>query len=99
MEAFYTAEEIQRGKPARNLKLAMELGHYETEGWRLKKDGSRFFANIVFTALLDEGGELYGYVKVIKDITERRNSEERPPSIALPSWGELSVKMGIPKYI
>ena len=77
MNVFYTAEEIQKGEPERNLRLAMELGHYETEGWRLRKDGSRFFANIVITALLDEQGELYGYAKVTKDITEKRNAEER----------------------
>jgi len=76
MEVFYTSEEIENGEPERNLQLALEKGNYETEGWRVRKDGSEFFANIVFTSLIDEEGKLYGYAKVTKDITEKRKAEE-----------------------
>lgn len=75
MDVFYTAEEIQQGKPQHNLQMALQHGHFETEGWRLRKDGSAFYANIVFTSLVDEEGNLYGYAKVTKDITERKKTE------------------------
>ena len=56
--------------------MALQHGHYETEGLRVRKDGSTFFANIVFTSLIDDEGKLYGYAKVTKDITEKRRAEE-----------------------
>ena len=76
MDIFYTAEEIERGEPQINLKMARENGHYETEGLRLRKNGSSFYANIVFTSLFDTEGNLYGYAKVTKDITEKRRAED-----------------------
>jgi PAS domain S-box-containing protein len=73
---FYTAEDLRNGAPARELKQATETGRFEGEGWRVRKDGSRFLANIVITALRDEKGRLRGFGKITRDITERRQAEE-----------------------
>ncbi|MCU7549999.1 PAS domain S-box protein [Chitinophagaceae bacterium LB-8] len=72
---FYPEEDIISGKPANELKIARETGKYEEEGWRLKKDGSRFWANIVITAVYNNDGILIGYSKVTKDLTERKETE------------------------
>ena len=74
---FYAAEDIERGKPNRVLKLAAAAGRFEDEAWRVRKDGSRFWANSVVTALRDEIGQLKGFVKVTRDITERKQTEEQ----------------------
>lgn len=74
---FYTEEDINTGIPKNNLLKALQHGHFETEGWRLRKDGSSFFANVVFTALYDEDGIHTGYAKVTKDITEKRKADLR----------------------
>ncbi len=76
MDIFYTAEEVKKGEPKNNLRKAREKGHFETEGWRLRKDGSAFYADVTFTALIDNEGNLYGYAKVTRDITEQRRAEE-----------------------
>jgi PAS domain S-box-containing protein len=73
---FYSAEDISKGLPAMELKQAKENGRFEGEGWRVRKDGSRFLANIVITALRDEKGKLRGFGKITRDITERRRAEE-----------------------
>jgi PAS domain S-box-containing protein len=73
---FYSAADIRKGLPALELKQAKENGRFEGEGWRVRKDGSRFLANIVITALRDEKGQLRGFGKITRDITERRRSEE-----------------------
>jgi len=73
---FYSAEDIRKGLPAMELKQAKETGRFEGEGWRMRKDGSRFLANIVITALRDEKGKLRGFGKITRDITERRRAEE-----------------------
>lgn len=73
---FYPQEDIEAGKPDRELKIAVEMGRVEDEGWRLRKDGSRFWANVVITALRAPGGELQGFAKVTRDLTERRRAEE-----------------------
>jgi PAS domain S-box-containing protein len=69
---FYPPEDIERGKPDYELKVAAEEGRFEDECWRIRKDGSRFWANVLITALKDEKGALYGFGKVIRDITERK---------------------------
>lgn len=74
---FYRVEELQKNEPKANLQMARLYGHHETEGWRVKKDGSYFWASIVFTALIDESGELYGYSKITRDITERKKAQEQ----------------------
>ena len=68
--AFYPQEDIEAGKPERELRMARESGHVEDEGWRVRKDGTRFFALVVVTALYDLSGKLTGYAKV----TSRRGS-------------------------
>ncbi len=77
ISVFYTAEDIACSVPQKNLLTALQFGHYQTEGWRKRKDGTRFYANIVFTSLIDDNGNHYGYAKVTKDITEKRKDEER----------------------
>ena len=73
---FYPPEDIARGKPAWELKCAVTDGRVEDEGWRIRKDGSLFWANVVITALRDEQGELVGFAKVTRDLTERRKAED-----------------------
>jgi PAS domain S-box-containing protein len=74
---FYPEEEVARDKPAMELRRATEQGRFEDEGWRLKKDGTRFWANVVITPLRDGDGLLLGFAKVTRDLTERRASEQR----------------------
>jgi PAS domain S-box-containing protein len=74
---FYPEEAIARNWPATELVTAARDGRFEDEGWRLRKDGSRFWANVVITALRDEQGELRGFAKVTRDISLRREHEER----------------------
>ena len=74
---FYLPEDIERGHPEKELRLAQERGHCEEEGLRVRKDGSRFWASVLITALVDEEGNLRGFSKVVRDITERKNMEER----------------------
>ncbi|WP_222837313.1 PAS domain-containing sensor histidine kinase [Dyadobacter fermentans] len=73
---FYPEEDILNGKPAWELKVARATGKYEEEGWRLRKDGSRFWANIVITAVYDTEGRLSGFSKVTRDLTERKMNEQ-----------------------
>ncbi|MEO7091975.1 MAG: PAS domain-containing sensor histidine kinase, partial [Polyangiales bacterium] len=73
---FYPADDLVRGKPAWELEQAIENGSVEDEGWRIRKDGSRFWADVVITALHDEQGVLRGFAKVTRDLTDRRLSEE-----------------------
>lgn len=74
---FYPEEEAAQGKPDAALKMAEKEGRYEIEGWRVRKDGSRFWANVVLTALRDDDGHLVGYSKVVRDMTLRKQAEER----------------------
>ncbi len=74
---FYLPEAIAAGKPAQELELAAREGRAEDEGWRLRKDGTRFWANVVITALRDEAGRLVGFAKVTRDVTERKEAEEQ----------------------
>ena len=73
---FYPPEEVAAGKPARELEVAARDGRLEDEGWRVRKDGTRFWANVVITALFDEHRRLQGFGKVTRDMTERRNAEQ-----------------------
>jgi PAS domain S-box-containing protein len=75
LSTFYLPEDVQRGHPARLLKTAATQGHVEDEGWRVRKDGSRFWAYISITALRDDQGGLRGFVKVTRDLSERRQAE------------------------
>src|SRR5437660_1409735 len=73
---FYTPEDIEQGKPELGLRTATAEGRFEDEGWRVRKDGSRFWANVVTTALKDPKGKLRGFAKVTRDFTERKRGEE-----------------------
>ena len=73
---FYPQEAVDRKWPQEELKLARERGRFEDEGWRLRKDGTRFWANVVITALYDTRGDLTGFAKITRDLTERRLHEE-----------------------
>jgi len=73
---FYTPEDLARNHPAHELKLAAQNGKYQEEGWRIKKDGGRFWAHVVITALFDDAGTLRGFAKVTRDLTSRRQVEE-----------------------
>ena len=77
MSVFYTPDEVKRGEPHYNLLQAKDFGRFEQEGERVRKDGSIFWANVVFTALRDADGNLLGFTKVTRDITERRRAEEQ----------------------
>ena len=68
---FYPEEDVRNGKPTWELAVAAKEGRFEDEGWRLRKDGSRFWANVIITALRDKDGNLTGYGKVTRDFTER----------------------------
>ena len=74
---FYSQEARDRDHPAHELELARRDGRYEEEGWRLRKDGSQFWASVVITALRDSSGDLVGYGKVTRDLTSRRLAEEQ----------------------
>jgi PAS domain S-box-containing protein len=73
---FYSQEDILSGKPAQELGMAVRDGRVEDEGWRLRKDGSKFWANVVITALKDDEGNLLGFAKVTRDFTERMRAHE-----------------------
>jgi PAS domain S-box-containing protein len=73
---FYPAEALGRGHPDYELRVAIAEGRFEEEGWRLRKDGSRFWANVVITALRDASGKLIGFGKVTRDLTRRREFEQ-----------------------
>ncbi len=74
---FYSEEDRQTGLPGRILELARANGKFESEGWRVRKDGSRFWASVVLHAIRDEEGQLLGFAKVTRDLTERRAAEEQ----------------------
>lgn len=74
---FYPPEDRDWDKPAWELREAIRDGRFEDEGWRVRKDGSRFWANVIITALRDEEGHLVGFAKVTRDLTERRAAEQR----------------------
>ncbi|HXI35214.1 MAG TPA: PAS domain S-box protein [Gemmatimonadales bacterium] len=73
---FYPPAEIERGTPQHDLDQAAAQGRFEVEGWRMRKDGSTFWANVVFTAIRDPAGNARGFAKLTRDLTERRQVEE-----------------------
>ena len=74
---FYTAEDRETGVPDRALETARRTGRYEAEGWRMRKDGTRFWASVVIDAIYDDDGKLIGFAKVTRDMTERREAQLR----------------------
>lgn len=73
---FYSQEDIERGRPQHELEVASAEGRYEDEGWRIRKDGSRFWANVIITVLRGKDGRLKGFAKVTRDFTDRKGAEE-----------------------
>ena len=80
---FFTAEDVERGYPGLALEMAAAGGQHEDEGWRVRKDGSKFWANVVMTAMKDEAGKLSGFARVARDLTERKAAEEQLRKIAV----------------
>jgi len=74
---FYTPEDFDAGVPHRALETARQEGRYEAEGWRVRKDGTRFWASVVIDAIHDEQGELIGFAKITRDMTEKRETQQR----------------------
>src|SRR6266571_7434304 len=73
---FYTEEDRARGVPAKALQTALSEGKFEDEGWRVRKDGSRFWASVVIDPIRDNDGVLLGFAKITRDITERRRTQQ-----------------------
>jgi PAS domain S-box-containing protein len=73
---FYTAQDVKADVPAKALRTALDDGRFETEGWRVRKDGTRFWADVVITPVRGAGGEAAGFVKVTRDLTERKVAQE-----------------------
>src|SRR5688572_8021375 len=76
VSCFYPPEVAASGWPHRELAIAATRGRFEDEGWRMRKDGTQFWANVVITALHTDAGELRGFLKITRDLTERRRAEE-----------------------
>ncbi len=74
---FYQADDVAAGEPARALRVAEQQGRFEAEGWRVCKDGSRFWASVIITALRNDAGRLRGFAKVTRDITERKRMQDQ----------------------
>jgi formate hydrogenlyase transcriptional activator len=96
LSRFFTTEDVERGKPAELLRLAAERGRIEQEGWRVRKDGSRFWADAVLTAIRDSTGQLIGYAKVTRDFTDRKRAEE---AVMLQLSGALLANMDVRKLL
>ena len=74
---FYTPEDAEAGVPKRAIETAREAGRYEAEGWRVRKDGTRFWASVVLDAIRDDDGKLIGFAKITRDMTEKREAQLR----------------------
>jgi PAS domain S-box-containing protein len=81
LSIFYTEEAIQAGEPQQNLALAAQQGSFETEGWRVRKDGSRFWADVLITAVYDENKSVAGFTKVTRDFSLHKRAEEEAKSL------------------
>src|SRR5438477_438225 len=73
---FYSQDDVRAGKPDRELEIAARDGQVEDEGWRVRKDGTRFWADVVVTALRSADGTLQGFGKVTRDLTQRKQGED-----------------------
>jgi formate hydrogenlyase transcriptional activator len=93
---FFTQEDVERGRPAELLRLAAARGRYEDEGWRVRKDGSRFWADSILTAIHDDMGQVSGYAKVTRDFTDRKRAEE---AVMLQLSSALLANMDVSKLL
>src|SRR5262249_50479796 len=73
---FYSADEVDSGTPDRHLELATIRGRFEDEGWRIRKDGTRFWASVGISAMRNDAGHIIGFAKVTRDMTERKRAEQ-----------------------
>jgi PAS domain S-box-containing protein len=89
---FYPPEDIQSRKPEIELEIAQSVGRLEDEGWRVRKDGTQFWANVVITALRNANGELVGFAKVTRDLTKRRAAERQAIEDARRIAGEEALR-------
>jgi len=93
---FFTQEDRDRGRPADLLRQAAARGRIEEEGWRIRKDGSRFWADVVITAVRDSTGAVTGYAKVTRDLTDRKSAQE---AVMLQLSGALLENMDVRKLL
>jgi PAS domain S-box-containing protein len=93
---FFIQEDVDRGKPGDLLRMTAERGRVEQEGWRVRKDGSRFWADVVLTAIRDQTGELIGFAKVTRDHTDRKRAEE---AVMLQLSGALLANLDVRKLL
>jgi len=89
---FYPPTDIAAGKPQMELVAASQHGRFEDEGWRVRKDGTRFWANVIITALRDERGEVVGFAKVTRDLTDRRAAEQQAVRFAAESAARAAAE-------
>jgi PAS domain S-box-containing protein len=93
---FYTNEDREAGRPERLLAAAAREGRVEDEGWRVRKDGSRFWADVIITALTDDNGHLIGFAKVTRDLSDRRHAEiERAARLAAERTAERLERLQV----
>ena len=92
---FYPEEDLARGKPEWELGVVRREGRFEDEGWRVRKDGSRLWANVVITALHDEDGTLRGFAKVTRDLTERREAQQARERFIANAAHELRTPLSV----
>jgi PAS domain S-box-containing protein len=92
LSVFYPPEDMAAGKARRELEIARETGRYEEEGWRVRKDGTRFYANVVVTALRGPKGELRGFAKVTRDVSERKRAEEQAGQLRAEREARLALE-------
>jgi PAS domain S-box-containing protein len=93
---FFTDEDVDRGLPRELMRFAAERGRVEKEGWRVRKDGSRFWANTILTAIRDAAGEITGYSKVTRDFTDRKRAAE---AVMLQLSGALLENVDVTKLL
>jgi PAS domain S-box-containing protein len=91
MTQFYPTEAVESGFPQHELEVATREGRFEDENWRIRKDGSRFWANVVITALRDNDGTLVGFAKVTRDLTARREAEAQARQLAAEEAARLEA--------
>ncbi|HZY37330.1 MAG TPA: PAS domain S-box protein [Mucilaginibacter sp.] len=94
ISVFYTMEDRAANEPLYNLSEALEHGTFESEGWRVRKNGSQFWANIVFTALYDNNGGHIGFAKITRDITERKLMEDQRAALQTELEKKVRVQTG-----
>ncbi|MEQ8973974.1 MAG: PAS domain S-box protein [Coleofasciculus sp. C1-SOL-03] len=99
-QCFFPKADQDQGKPQQSLQIAVEMGRFEDEGWRVRRDGSQFWCTTIITALRDETGQLRGFAKVTRDITESKQTERRlqllERAIAASSNGILITDPNLP---